>query len=114
MDMSRHCLMLVDTDRYRLNMVVSKTMRPGLAVTKRNSGGRANDAQRIQDNQQTCCSLPLSIGQKSSHLFCYAGAARTYRTNIIWPNSNGAATHDDSFRITPQTTTLKVTAVAGL
>jgi hypothetical protein len=66
---------LVDVNRYRLKMVVSETMRPGRAVTKRNSGGGANDAQCIQDDEQTSCPLPLSIGEKSSHLLCYAGTA---------------------------------------
>jgi hypothetical protein len=38
---------LVDVNLCCFKMVVSKTMRCGLAVTKRNSGGRANDAQRV-------------------------------------------------------------------
>jgi hypothetical protein len=38
---------MVDVDLYCLKMVVSETMRTGLAVTKCNRGRRANDAQRI-------------------------------------------------------------------
>jgi hypothetical protein len=38
---------MVNVNLRRLKMVVSEAMRCGLAVTKRNSGGRANDAQRI-------------------------------------------------------------------
>jgi len=38
---------MVNVNLRRLKVVVSEAMRCGLAVTKRNSGGRANDAQRI-------------------------------------------------------------------
>ena len=66
---------LVDVNLRRLKMVVSEAMRCGRVVTKRNSGGGANDAQRIQDNEQTRCLLPLPIGQKTSHLLYRAATA---------------------------------------
>ncbi|MBI3702527.1 MAG: hypothetical protein HY244_01435 [Rhizobiales bacterium] len=50
-DMNRCCLGLVDMGRHRLKTVVSEAMRRGRIASKRNSGGRADNAQRIQDNE---------------------------------------------------------------
>ena len=66
---------LVDVNLRRLKMVVSETMRCGRVVTKRNSGGGANYAQSVQDNEQTRCPLPLPIGQNTSHLLYRAATA---------------------------------------
>jgi hypothetical protein len=46
-DVNRRCLMLVDVGRHQIKTIVSETMRCGRIASKRNSGGRANDAQRI-------------------------------------------------------------------
>lgn len=93
--MNRRCPVLVETGRHRLEVVASETMRCGRGVSKRYSGGRSNDANGIKDNEQTRCLLPLSIGQKSSHLLCYADTQASDQTAIIWPGLTSAATHDD-------------------
>jgi hypothetical protein len=72
-DVNRRSRVLVDMGRHRLKMVGSEAMFCGRVGSKRNSGGRSDDAKGIKDNEQTRCLLPMSIGQKSSHLLCYAG-----------------------------------------
>jgi hypothetical protein len=91
MDMSRHCLMLVDTGRYRLKMVVSETMRRGRAVTKRNSGGGANDAQRIQETSRLAA-LWRCLSSKNLRIYSATPAPSVLHNIILWPDLTGSAT----------------------